>query len=255
MLLGSNSEQRAEERMGDLTDIYSALNWGQGVVEHPQSAGEHTGWAMAGVGADFVGLTQALAEEAGAKVGNTRLAAAAATPIIRAGLLAMMGMSSACGFGGPEKGDRFGQGSEAFTTVSDALGSTKPPDSWQGDASGAYANRNHEQQRRADAMAEIDRTVKQVLDDEAEQVDVARKMLDRCQTSLGLAIPAALLAKTFPVGGAAISLGIEMAAVAATLPLAVDRFGNLAASAAHNATLIRRAGASYDEIASGAQPA
>jgi hypothetical protein len=238
--------------MGDVTDVYSALNWGYGVVEHPRSAGEHAGWAVAGVGADFVGLMQPLAEQGAKKFGNARVASAAATPIIQAGLLAMMGMSNACGFGEPEKGDRFARGSEAFDGVGDELGSTTSPQSWQGDASDAYADRNHEQQRRAATLAEIDKTVKGVLDNEAEQVDVARKMLDRCQTVLGLSIPAAIVAKAIVPGGPAISLGIEIAAVGATLPLATARFGELVSNAAHNATLIRRAGASYDEITSAA---
>lgn len=240
--------------MGDYTDVYEALNRAQALGTHATSAGEHTGWAMTGIGADFVGYTQAFAQEGGRKFGNASLAAASATPIIRAGLLAMMGMSNACGFGGPERGDRFAQGAEAFTAAGDKLASTKPPVSWQGSASKAYADRNDEQQQRTTKMAEVDTVVKQVLDEEAEQVDVARKMLDRCQTSLTLSIPAALAAKLIPGAGPALSLGIEMAAVGATLPPATLRFGELADNAAHNATLVRRAGASYDDIASDAQP-
>lgn len=241
--------------MGDFADIYSALNWGQGLVERPQSAGEHTGWAMAGVGADYVGLMQPLAEQGAKKFNDARLASAAPTPIIRAGLLAMMGMSNACGFGGPEKGDRFAQGSEAFRAVSDTLGSTRPPDSWQGDASDTYNDRNREQQQRAAEMAKNDRTVKEVLDAEAEQVDVARKMLDRCQTTLGLSIPPAVALNFVAGWGPAASIVLQITAVAATLPPATTRFGLLASNAAHNATLIRRAGASYDQITSGAPPA
>lgn len=233
--------------------IYEGFNWGKSVIEHPMSAGDHTGWAVAGTGADAVTLMQSLATDGAKALQNARLAKAAATPIIRYGLLTMMGMSNATGIGEPETGDRFAQGAEGFKAVSDALGSTKPPASWQGNASDAYADQNQEQEQRADTMAEIDQTVKEVLDNEAHQVDVARKMLDRCQTVLSLSIPAAIAAKLLP-GGAAISIGIQSAAVGGTMPFALERFRGLAQNAARNATEIRRAGASYDDIASGAQP-
>lgn len=230
---------------------YEAFNWGKGVIERPQTEA-HTGWMTAGVGADAVTLLQGLATDGAKALQNTRVAKAAATPVIRAGLLAMMAMSNSTGIGGPEAGGRFARGAAAFDGVSDAMEATKPPDSWQGSGSEAYGDRNAEQKKRAAAIADVDRTVKAVLDTEAEQIAYTRTILDRCQTALTLCIPPAIAAKAFP-GGAAASLAIEIAGVAATMPMATDRFRDLAHNAARNATEIRRAGAAYDAIAAEAQ--
>ncbi|MDV3125659.1 hypothetical protein M1247_12100 [Mycobacterium sp. 21AC1] len=243
--------------MGTFVDVYSSANWFNGLVnDHPSSMGGndgHVGWGMAGVGADFVGLLQPAAQELGTKLGAANAAKAAATPVIQAALLAMMGMANTCGFGDPDTGEAFNQGSDKFKETGQSLEATMSPDSWAGGSSDEYGKRNEEQQHRAARMAEIDGTVKDALANEAEQIDVTRKMLDRCQTTLGLSIVPAILAKAIVPGGPVISLGIEIAAVAATMPFALSRYKDLINNSAHNATLIRRAGAGYDQIAADAQ--
>lgn len=175
------------------------MNWANGLVlDHPKSLGEHTGWGLAGIGADFVGLLQPLAETGAKAFSNGRVAGAAATPIIQAGLLVMMGMSNTCGFGEPDKGGRFEQGADGFQHLAEAMTSTVPPDTWEGESSDTYGTRNDEQLRRATRMAEADRSVEEALEDQARQIDVTRKMLDRCQTVLGLAIPAAIALNAVP---------------------------------------------------------
>ncbi|MFN6544259.1 EspA/EspE family type VII secretion system effector [Mycolicibacterium nivoides] len=237
--------------MGTFVDVYSSGNWVNGLIlEHPKSAKEHTGWAMAGIGADFVGFVQPVAEAGAKKFGNERVAAATATPIIQKALIAMMVMGNTCGFGEPDKGGHFSNGAVKFNEASNALkSSTTPPSSWEGESSDRYGQRNDEHQGRAARMAEIDEAVKSALENEATQNDVTRKMLDRCQTVLGLSIVPAVVARAIPPAGPAIATGIEIAAVAATLPLAIDRYLDLIENSARNATLIRRAGAGYDQIA------
>ncbi|MCV7189462.1 EspA/EspE family type VII secretion system effector [Mycolicibacterium thermoresistibile] len=217
------------------------------------SAKDHTGWGIAGTGADFVTLMQGMTE-AGSGLDQGRLAKAAATPIIRAALLAMMVMSNTCGVGTPEKGDRFEEGAQAFEAAGEALGATKSPESWQGKASNTYTDRNDEQRARAERMAAIDRTVKEILDAEAHQVDVARKMLDRCQTVLSLSIPAAIAAKAIPFKGPAISTAIEVAAVAGTAPLASLRYNELTRAVIRNAARMTQAAGEYSSVASAANP-
>lgn len=229
---------------------YEAFNWGKGVIERPQTESS-TGWMMAGVGADYISLMQGVAE-AGRKM-NPSLAASLATPIISRGLLVMMGMDNATGIGGPENGHRFDQGDQGFRAASAALNDTKPPESWAGEASSTYADRNVEQQQRAEKMAETDETIKDVLDTEAGQLQQTRTVISRSQTLLTLQIPVAVALKAMPVKGPAMALAYEIAAVAATLPHAMNRFTRMAHDAARNATEIRRAGASYDSIAADAQ--
>lgn len=240
--------------MGDLTDIYSSLNYFYGIPEHAKSTGDHVGWGLAGVGADFVGLLQPAGEATATALGAAKYATAAATPIINGGLLAMMGMANTCGFGEPDQGQDFEGSASAFHQVSDAHDGTRAPDTWEGDASDQYADRNDEQRRRAEALAEADATVQAVLADEAQQVDVARTMLDRCQTSLALCIPPAIALNLVPGWGQAASIAFQATAVAATLTPATARYTQLIGQAAENATQLRRAGATYDRIAEGAQP-
>lgn len=232
------------------SDIYSSLNWFNGLIrEHPEGLEDHVNWSMAGFGADFVGLMQPLAEQGGKLAQSTNVASAAATPIIQKGLLALMAMSNTCGFGDPDEGGKFAESSGAFQSASDSMDATKPPHSWQGTSSDAYGDRNDEQRRRASQMAEVDSEIKAAIADEAEQVDVTRKMLDRCQTSMGLAIPIAIALKFAGPTGPAKSLLFEMATVAAAMPPALVRYTDLIDNSARNATLIRRAGATYDRIA------
>ena len=100
--------------MGFATDIYSSGNYWYGGYQHVTGAGENTGWSMAGIGADFIGFMQPWSAQAGKALGASTFVEAAETPIIEAGLLALMGMSNACGFATPDRGQGFGLGSDAF---------------------------------------------------------------------------------------------------------------------------------------------
>jgi hypothetical protein len=244
--------------VGTFVDAYSSLNWANGLIlEHPKSMDTrngqngHVGWGLAGTGADLVGIMQPIAEWGAKKFGNERIAAATATPIIQKALITMMVMGNTCGFGEPDKGGHFSNGATKFREAEDNLNSsTTTPPTWEADAAVEYGARNEEHAKRAARMAEIDDSVKEVLENEATQIDVARKMLDRCQTTLGLSIIPVLITRAIPPHGPALATLMEFAAVAATLPLAIDRYLDLIENSARNATLIRRAGAGYDQIAS-----
>lgn len=239
--------------MAGLSDFYGQLNYLNGIPEHAKSAADHTGWSMAGIGTDFIGMMQPAAEVSAKALGAAKYATAAATPVINAGLLTMMGMANTCGFGEPDQGQDFEGSAGAFQQVGEAHDGTKSPDTWQGEASDQYAERNSEQQRRAEELAEADETVRNILATEAEQVDVARKMLDRCQTSLALCIPPAIALNLVPGWGPAASLAFQGVAVSASLGTATAWYADLVVQASENAEQIRRAGATYDRIAEGAQ--
>ncbi|WP_418002422.1 EspA/EspE family type VII secretion system effector [Mycobacterium sp. PDNC021] len=243
--------------MGDMLDLYNSANYWYSGYQHVTGMGESPAWSAGGIAADFIGFMQPIGQATARALGATRAAAALETPIIEAALTAMNVMNNLCGFGGPNNGEQFAHGSDAFNAVKDELGSCRPPDSWQGSGSEAYGDRNTEHQQRAASLAEVDRTVHDVLKNEAEQVGSTRTTLDHNQTILTAFIPAAIAATFVPPPGAglALSLSIQTAGVALTLPPCTEEFTQLGIDAAHNATLIRRAGASYDQIASAAQAA
>lgn len=244
--------------MGTMVDLYNSANYWYSGYQHVTGMGESPAWSAGGIAADFVGFMQPIGQATARALGATKQAAALETPIIEAALTAMNVMNNLCGFGGPDKGEQFAHGSDAFNAVKDELGSCRPPESWQGSSSEAYEDRNFEHQQRAATLAEIDRTVHDVLKNEAEQVDSTRTTIDHKQTWLTACIPPAVAAMAIelpPGAGIALSMAIQTAGVAATLPFCVEAFAQLGIDAAHNATLIRRAGASYDQIASVAQAA
>lgn len=243
--------------MGDFGSLYdSANNWYSGYGHGMGMDGDDAGYAAAGLGANTISLGQDFVKDAAQKLDNSKALAAAGTPIIALGLRAMTVMSNLTGIEGPERGDRYGRGADALSGVKSSLQATCPPKSWEGAASSAYGDRNDEQQRRADLMAKTDAEVKNALDAEALQIQDTRQQIDHQMTELTLAIPFALAAKLWnapPGSGMIASQVIEWAAFAKTVTIATQRMYRMAADSAHNATVIRRAGATYDRIASEAQ--
>lgn len=57
-----------------------------------------------------------------------------------------------------------------------------------------------------------------------------------------------------PGAGEALSASIQLSVLAATLPACTGRYAQMIHDGARNATLVRRAGAGYDQVAAGAQP-
>jgi hypothetical protein len=97
-------------------DILSGISTIQSVIDHVQNAADGDLWGLAGLGADGVGLTQGV-------ISLESLAAEAAeTPVIEAGLWAIIAFNWMCGFGEPEKGDRFGEGGSQFNEIIWAAG-------------------------------------------------------------------------------------------------------------------------------------
>ncbi|WP_082941583.1 EspA/EspE family type VII secretion system effector [Mycolicibacterium peregrinum] len=239
-----------------IQDLYEGANWLNGaVLEHPPSMDTrdgkdgHVGWGLAGVGADAVGFMHTVAPY----MTGAKIAAAAEVPIIQAGLLTMMIMANTCGFGKPDAGGYFDQGSSKYAGLKTEVESAKRPDTWEGDAANEYEARNTEHTKHADELRRLDEMVRDAVKSEAEQNEVTRKMLDRCQTSLGLCIIPAVALNFYLPWGPAASLAFQVASVAATLPPAEWRYLDLIDNSARNATLIRRAGAGYDQVAAQAQ--
>lgn len=216
-------------------DILSGISTIQNVIDHVENAADGDLWGLAGLGADGVGVTQGV-------ISLERLAAEAAeTPVIEAGLWAIIAFNWMCGFGEPEKGDRFGEGGSQFNEIIEKLESAAAGASWTGSASDAYAGQNVKQQDRAKTMVDADFDMNQIISCEANQLNGTRDILDHAGTVLGYAIVPALAALRIPVIGPEISLGIQLGAVGGTVPVCQVEMINMATNAIRNAQSIEKA--------------
>nr|MDT0524336.1 EspA/EspE family type VII secretion system effector [Streptomyces sp. DSM 41633] len=152
------------------------------------------------------------------------------TPIIANGLLGINAMQATLGVGDPNDGSDFKTGAEAFQKIQSGLKGTAPTDNWVGEGSEAYAKQNEKQQERAGKLAQVDGEVQKVINEQAAQVTEARHVLDISATVLTAAIPAAIIASFTqpPPVGQALKTGIEIGAVAGSVPrcvLTMDMLG------------------------------
>ncbi|MDF3341340.1 EspA/EspE family type VII secretion system effector [Mycolicibacterium septicum] len=176
------------------------------------------------------------------------------TPIIGAALLAINGMQLMCGVGAPETGDRFAKGANGFTAISDSLKRATPTDQWRSSGSNAYAAQNEQQQERATAMGKIDSEVKDIIANQAKQIESTRKALEIVATSLTFMIPIAIAIGKVPPTGPAQQMAFELGAVAGSMPIALGAFGTMEARTLANAQKFQQAGNAYQEVAAGAKP-
>jgi hypothetical protein len=216
-------------------DIFSMITTVRDVIEHGGAGAEGDPWGFAGLGADGVGVTQSV-------ISLEKLAAEAAeTPVIEAGLWAIIAFDWMCGVGDPEKGDRFGEGGSQFNEIIEKLKSAAPDSSWTGSGSDAYDGQNVKQQDRATTMVDADFDMNQIISCEANQLNGTRDILDHAGTVLGYAIVPALAALRIPVIGPEISLGIQLGAVGGTVPVCQVEMIQMAARAVENAQSIQKA--------------
>ena len=216
-------------------DVLSGISTIQNVIDHVQNAVDGDLWGLAGLGADGVGVTQGV-------ISLESLAAEAAeTPVIEAGLWAIIAFNWMCGFGEPEKGDRFGEGGSHFNEIIEKLESAAAGASWTGSASDAYAGQNVKQQDRAKTMVDADFDMNQIISCEANQLNGTRDILDHAGTVLAYAIVPALAALRIPVIGPEISMGIQLGAVGGTVPVCQVEMINMATNALRNAQSIEKA--------------
>ncbi|MUL66447.1 hypothetical protein BOO86_18380 [Mycobacterium sp. CBMA 234] len=214
---------------------------------------DHPGWAVAGLGSDFVSGLQTMGSlAAGATEGAAaaKFAASIATPVINAGLLALMGMTNTCGFGKPNDGWQFNSGADGFKKAAEALDGTKPPASWAGGASDTYGSRNEEHQQRVAAIAEADQAVQKALADEAGQVVRTRETLDHMAIFLGLCIPIAIAMNVAPAVGTAASQVFQIGVTVPSLATAAESMAVLMANSGRNSAEIDKACMRYSELAS-----
>jgi hypothetical protein len=239
--------------MGVGSFTYLNSNYVYGITDHANGMASSIPWASVGIATDAMSLMQLLGTSGATAMGATAFAAGAATPIINVGLNTLTGASNTLGFGRPEDGERFTDSAQQFTEANTTLQDSVPAADWQGGARDAYRDRNIEQQQRTIGMATFDGRVQAVLAKEAGEVDSTRDFVSKCQTMLAAAIPAAIAARFIPPAGTATSVAIEVAAVAATVPVALKRTVEMVSHANDNADVIRQITSHYQTLGERAQ--
>ncbi|WP_029110751.1 EspA/EspE family type VII secretion system effector [Mycobacterium sp. URHD0025] len=253
--------------MGVGSFSYLQGNYVYGITDHANGAKSSVPWAMAGIGTDLLSMGQLVATEGASAMAKSAAASGATssaqtlknfakgagTPIINAGLIALTMESNMLGFGRPEDGARFTEGANHFVDAHSTLLKSAPPGDWTGDASKAYGDRNKEQQVRAADMSSTDSAIQKVVAEEADQVGDTRDFVSQMQTLLSLSIIPALVAKAIPVIGPGLSIAIEVAAVAGTVPIATVRCHEMASRSGTHARKIKDLATQYESIGSNAE--
>lgn len=183
----------------------------------------------------------------------SELATAAETPIIADALLALTVMGLELGFGDPDSGDRFGDGSSKFQQACELL-ETAFPTAWEGSGSQAYIKQNTKQQDRTEIMADADNMMHGIVQNEARQLKETQDVIDIASDILNACIPAAIALYFIPEVGPPMSLAFQAGAVAGAMPLPTARMAQMAFQALQNAGQVQQAIGKYNEVVSTAHP-
>lgn len=185
-----------------------------------------------------------------ASVALVVLPSARQTEIISAGLKAILGMQTVCGWTAePSEGDDYGTSAIRFNEISESLDGATPDTRWVGEASDAYRDANTLQMQRAKRLVDADLVVRMALSAEAGEVSTTRRILNNAATLMGNAIVPALAARAIPRVGDAISKEIELAVVGVALPTCIWHMERLASHSAVAAQSIAAATRIYEEVA------
>lgn len=190
-----------------------------------------------------------------ASVALVLLPAAKQTDIIAAGLRTVLGMQYQCGWiNEPTEADGYSESAKRFNDISDTLKSARPEDRWTGSASDAYSHANDLQHNRVKMLVDADLDVRMALTAESGEVNNTRRILNNAAMLMGNAIAPALAARVIPKVGKALSLEIEAAVVAVSLPTCIWYMNQLADHSTRAAESIRNAVRLYEEVADSCYP-
>ena len=160
------------------------------------------------------------------------------------------------GFGPPCEGDDLKAGSRQFITVYEQLGSAFPDDNWEGAASQAYADRNADQQDRAQTMADLDLQLADIVKNQADWVTQIRLGFGILKDLLIAAFAIELAIKTSvpPPGGVAAAQAFATVVSVAMITNAMGLLTTLLTFSIINAEKADDLTTKYTEVAAGAIP-
>ncbi|MCH9730551.1 MAG: hypothetical protein K0U84_12905 [Actinomycetia bacterium] len=176
------------------------------------------------------------------------------SPILKAGQVLIGGMRLTTGWGDPERGEAFGQGSARFTHAGETVASSYPSEEWQGSGSQAYATANRRQADHTESMAALDRNVEAVIEREAYQVAIHRNKLDDQSGFLGDLSYVTWAMALIPGYGKAAKILVEAGAVSAALSACTYELYQLSQEAGENAEQLRELVEEYSALSRKAAP-
>ncbi|MGV0740019.1 EspA/EspE family type VII secretion system effector [Mycobacterium syngnathidarum] len=241
-----------DDILGGINTAWSAKSH----VETAQDGNVHPVTNVLTTASDGIGLTQLAGTVIPAvanKFSPNLIPKCPQTPIIQSGLLAIAAMNLQCGIGTPDSGDRFANGNKELNTVGQILQSATPTQNWQGSASSAYATQDVKQLDRSQLMAEADRTMQAIVQKQAGQVTNTRSILDACSVALGIMVAPAMAAYPLVPAGPAISMSIQIGAVAGSVPIAMAAMTKMGVDAAMNGVEVAKATRIYNQVAATAR--
>lgn len=174
--------------------------------------------------------------------------------ILDAGQLVIAGMRLTTGWGEPEQGQAFGQGSARFTSAGETVGSAYPGDDWQGGGADSYAAANRAQADRTASMAVLDHEVSAVIAGEAFQVSHHRDKLDEVSNYLGDLSYVTWSLALIPGVGRAMKAAAEVAAVQTALSLCSTELYFLSQETDENAAKLQKIASEYSALTRKAAP-
>jgi hypothetical protein len=177
---------------------------------------------------------------------------AAGSDLLDFGQSVITGMKITTGQGSPDSGEAFDRARTTFIGVNETLKSAVPI-GWDGAASYAYADQNTRQQLRSEAMADADHEVHKVLEREAEQIILRRRILDDQHTFLANTNYVTFPLKFIPCYGQAMTLAVEIAALQAAVGESCAQLHQLDSEIAQNAAELQQAVGRYAGVADGAE--
>ncbi|MGB0971260.1 MAG: EspA/EspE family type VII secretion system effector, partial [Mycobacterium sp.] len=176
------------------------------------------------------------------------------SPILKAGQLLIGGMRLTAGWGDPERGEAFGQGSARFTHAGETVASSYPSEEWQGSGSQAYATANRRQADYTKSMATLDRNVESLIEREAYQVAHHRDKLDDQSDFLGDLSYVTWAMALIPGVGKAMKAIVELSAVSAALSGCIYELYQLSQEASENGEELRELVDEYSALGRKAAP-
>lgn len=176
------------------------------------------------------------------------------SPILEAGQVMIAGMRLTTGWGDPERGEAFGQGSARFARAGETVASSYPSEEWQGSGSQAYATANRRQAGHTESMATLDRNVESVIERQAIQVAHHRDKLDDQSDILGDLSYMTWSMALIPGVGKAMKAIVELSAVSAALSGCSYELYQLSQEAGENAEQLRELVEEYSALSRKAAP-
>jgi EspA/EspE family len=192
--------------------------------------------------------------EAGERLANSGAveAEAAGSDLLDLGQSIITGMKSTTGLGSPYRGEAFDRARTTFNGVTETLKSAVPI-GWNGEAADAYADQNTRQQLRSEAMADADHEVHRVLEREAAQITLRRRILDDQHMFLADTSYVTFPLKFIPHYGQAMTLAIEIAALQTAVGESRAQLHQLDSEMAQNAAELQQAVGRYSNVADGVE--